>query len=243
VTSTRSVFAPTRFSNGPSDISARRKMTLRFLSGHKRREADCCPRAGARLPTATELKFCEGWPMRKLLNSTLGKLERLRKKAFRDAYVRAHIEQGIAHQIRILRLAKNWSQQKLALQLGSKGQSMIARLEDPSYGRYSLNTLIKLASVFDVALLIKFVPYSRLLWETENPSPKALNVESFEADYPRLLQTLKSGSIRISEIPPTRSIQGEPISIIATDNSPRPFSIEFAKHLNGNKGAINVLKN
>lgn len=124
--------------------------------------------------------------MQKTYNLIASKLRRLAKKAFRQEYVRANIEHGIAHQIRLLRTAKKWSQRDLAVRLGAKGQSTIARLEDPSYGRYSLATLIKLSNVFDVALTVKFVSFGKLLAETNDLSPEALRAQSFREEFPKL---------------------------------------------------------
>lgn len=115
------------------------------------------------------------------------KIERLRDKEFRSAYVRATIEHGLAHQIRALRTSRGWSQSDLAKKIGAKNQSAISRLEDPSYGRHSLMTIEKLADAFDVALLVKFVPFSRLLDETEDLSPAALNAISFADECTAML--------------------------------------------------------
>lgn len=124
--------------------------------------------------------------MSKSSNSTLSKLKRFCQRAFRQAYVRANVEHGLAHQIRALRQGKSWSQLELAQELGVKRQSTIARLEDPSYGRYTLATLLKLASVFDVALLVKFVSYGTLMRETDDLSPNAIRPQDFDEEYPKL---------------------------------------------------------
>ncbi|MFZ2162504.1 MAG: helix-turn-helix transcriptional regulator [Sideroxyarcus sp.] len=124
-------------------------------------------------------------------NSKLTKLKRLKSKGFRDAYVKATIEQGIAYQIRALRTQRGLSQKELALKLGKTQQSAIARLEDPSYGKFSLSTLEELSAAFDVALLVKFVPYSRLLEETDDLSPAAISAESFEVEYPKIEAALE----------------------------------------------------
>ena len=124
--------------------------------------------------------------------SKLKKLRRLKNKGFRDAYVKANIEQGLAHQIRALRTQHGLSQEELALKLGKKNQSAIARLEDPSYGKFSLATLEEIASALDVALLVKFIPYSRLLEETDDLSPRAICAESFDAEYPVIEASLEA---------------------------------------------------
>ncbi|MBR8151648.1 helix-turn-helix domain-containing protein [Burkholderia vietnamiensis] len=110
------------------------------------------------------------------------KLAKLRSKAYRNAYVKAHLTQGLAFQIREMRLARGLTQSQLASHLGIKGQSAVARLEDPSYGKMSLATLLKVAAFFDVAFLGKMVPYTKFLAETRDVSPRAMVVESFEEE-------------------------------------------------------------
>lgn len=124
------------------------------------------------------------------------KLNRLKKKGFRDAYVQSHLKHGLAHQIRALRLQRNWSQSDLAEKLGLKTQSAIARWEDPSYGRLSIATLLKLSSIFDVALSVRFVSYGKFLGEREDVSPSELSAESFETEMPKIVDDLD----RVSQI-------------------------------------------
>lgn len=87
-------------------------------------------------------------------------------KEYREAYMEAAIEQGVAWQIRINRKLRGWSQAKLAEALGT-GQSAVSRLEDPSYGGHSLDTLIKVANAFDCALSVKLVSFSQLAFDSE----------------------------------------------------------------------------
>jgi ribosome-binding protein aMBF1 (putative translation factor) len=110
-------------------------------------------------------------------------VNKLKNKEYRDAYVEANIMQGLAHQIRTNRENRDWSQHDLAEKCKSSSQTSISRLEDPSYGKYTLSTLIKLASAFDVALIVKFVPYSKFLVETEKKAPKYLYAQSFDNEF------------------------------------------------------------
>lgn len=116
------------------------------------------------------------------------KINRLQRKEFRDAFVSSHLAHGLAHQIRALRTQRGWTQGELAARLGIKQQSAVARLEDPSYGRLSLATLLKLSSVFDVALSVRFLSYGKFLTEREDLSPAALSAESFDVEMPRILE-------------------------------------------------------
>jgi len=82
-------------------------------------------------------------------------------REYREAYLEASIEQGVAWQIRINRQKRNLTQNELAKALNTR-QSAISRLEDPEHGAYNLKTLIEIAKAFDCALSIKFIPYSML---------------------------------------------------------------------------------
>lgn len=110
------------------------------------------------------------------------KLAKLRRKSYRDAYVRSHLIQGLAFQIREMRISRGLTQSELARRLELGGQSAVARLEDPSYGRMSLQTLLKVAAFFDVAFLARMIPYSRFLGEIRDISPRALIADSFEQE-------------------------------------------------------------
>jgi transcriptional regulator with XRE-family HTH domain len=108
-------------------------------------------------------------------------INELKNKQYRDAFVSAHVDIGIPHQIRILREQREWTQQKLADRTGWK-QAWIAKIENPNYTGFSLKTLKKLASAFDVAVIVRFVPISNLVkWELEI-SPESLQAVSFEKD-------------------------------------------------------------
>jgi transcriptional regulator with XRE-family HTH domain len=126
-------------------------------------------------------------------------INRLKKKEFRDAFVRSHLTHGLAHQIRELRIQRGWTQKELAEKLELKGQSAVARMEDPSYGKLSIATLIKLSSVFDVALSVCFQSYGKFLLEREDISPAALRAESFENEMPKLIESMDRVSYYVNK--------------------------------------------
>jgi transcriptional regulator with XRE-family HTH domain len=49
-------------------------------------------------------------------------------------------------------------------------QNSVSRLENPEYGKPTLTTLKRLAAAFDVALVVRFVPFSKLVnWVSGTP--------------------------------------------------------------------------
>lgn len=101
----------------------------------------------------------------------------LKNKKFRERYVYEQVRNGIPFQIRALRKKHDWSQADLGEAAG-KPRPVISRLEDPNYGKLSLKTLFEIASAFEVALLVKFVPFSRLVKEYEDVSWQVLAAPS-----------------------------------------------------------------
>jgi transcriptional regulator with XRE-family HTH domain len=101
-----------------------------------------------------------------------------RSPAARHAYLEAELTTGLAHQIRAIRNQRGWSQGALAKRLGTT-QAAVSRLEDPSYGRYSLSTLIDLAKVFDVGMQVRFTSFITMLQETFRPNAANRKVTSF----------------------------------------------------------------
>lgn len=108
-------------------------------------------------------------------------IDSLRNKAYRAALVDEGIDEHIPAQIRAMRQARGWSQKELAQRLGIP-QHGVSRLENPNYGRFTLATLKRLAPVFDVALVVKYVPFSEYADWMANLSPDDLAVPDYEHD-------------------------------------------------------------
>jgi Predicted transcriptional regulators len=99
---------------------------------------------------------------------------RLQDRNVREAFVSAHVSNGIAFQIRSLRRGRKWTQEQLATAAGTK-PTQIGRVENPDYGSHTITVLRRIASAFDVALVVRFAPYSELLrWDAgpRNLAPK-----------------------------------------------------------------------
>ena len=129
----------------------------------------------------------------------------LKDKEYRDSFVESHLAANIASQIFATREAQDWTQEKLAQEAGM-AQARIPLLEDPSYGSYTLKTLKRLASALDVALVVRFVPFSELVEWVVNLSPDELAVTEFENDAPR--QAAVRVSAAHAKIPNPNDIPG-----------------------------------
>ncbi len=125
-------------------------------------------------------------PKNAVLFNPIGKYPKWGDSEYRQAYLLASIEQGIAWQIRINRKKRGLSQEKLAEMLDTQ-QSAISRLEDPEYGSHSLDTLVTIANAFDCALSVKFIPFSQLAIESADLSQDALYAESYENETQKIL--------------------------------------------------------
>ncbi len=105
----------------------------------------------------------------------------------RLAFLESHIATHIAFQIRSNRKGRvidgkeSWTQKHLGKR-AKKKQSVISRLEQTSYGKLSVKTLLDLASAFGVGLQIRFIGFGELLDDRENASPTTLTVPSFDED-------------------------------------------------------------
>jgi transcriptional regulator with XRE-family HTH domain len=98
---------------------------------------------------------------------------------YRHQFVEEEINVGIAFQIRSLReRQKNLTQSDLAKRMGIR-QPLVSSWENPNYGKYSLGTLKDLAKAFDVGLLVRFVPFSKMAEWTANLSHDVIAPPSF----------------------------------------------------------------
>jgi transcriptional regulator with XRE-family HTH domain len=84
------------------------------------------------------------------------------------------------------------SQEEFGRLLG-KPQSVVSRLEDPEYGKVTLQTLLDIASKLDVALIVRFADYPTYLNVTSDVSPRALRPPRFNQ---REIEALAEHEIR-----------------------------------------------
>ena len=146
----------------------------------------------------------------------LSKLEN--SKAYREAYVNEHVKTSVPLQIRHLREQLELTQTQLAEQAKTT-QTVISRLEDPNYGNLTLNSLLRIAAALDIGLLVKFVPFSRLLLEFQELSPQALSATSFTEELP----ILRAWAVNAKNTTLQLGYENK-IAVLTTSHSPAPTS-------------------
>jgi transcriptional regulator with XRE-family HTH domain len=95
--------------------------------------------------------------------------------------VAAHISNTVTSQIFMLREARGWTQKDLAQRAGM-AQSRISALEDPNYENFEIGTLKRVASALDVALTVRYIPFSELATWTAELSTDKLLIPDFAND-------------------------------------------------------------
>jgi transcriptional regulator with XRE-family HTH domain len=107
--------------------------------------------------------------------------EEFKNPDFRHSYVAENVGRGLAYQITALREDNDWSKAEFARRAG-KPDSNVHRWEDPTYGKFSLSTLVNIASVFDVALIVRFASFEELLESTADLRPSKLAVPNYKKE-------------------------------------------------------------
>lgn len=141
-------------------------------------------------------------------------LNRIRRgQTSRADLVASNLGKGIAYQIKATRSKLGLSQDELAKTVGMS-QNNISRLESPEYGKHTVSSLKRIADAMDVALVVRFVPFSQYIdWLSATPyldegiRPEALAVPSFE-DEERVGK--HEGQIRYYALHLTPSIVASP---------------------------------
>lgn len=132
------------------------------------------PSQGAKKSSGNKQVVCLSKSMEKSFLS-------LKQPGAKEAYVEAELVNGLAHQIRILREQRGWTQKELAKRVNTS-QNTISRLEDPSYGRYTFRTLLGLSKAFGVALFVRYLPFSKFMEATWDTGHERFEAASYEEE-------------------------------------------------------------
>ncbi len=113
------------------------------------------------------------------MNTESSLVNELRDRDYRAEYVASQISVGLPFQVRALRKARNWTQAQLA-KVARMAQPRIAEIESPGERKLNLETLLRLATAFDVALEVRFVPFSGFIDRNEKFDPNRYEVPTFD---------------------------------------------------------------
>jgi hypothetical protein len=138
--------------------------------------------------------------------------EKFRDKRYRDSYVATHVRQFLAQQMRALR--GSISQTDFGRVL-DKPQSVVSRLEDPSYGKWTLQTLLDVAAKLERAVIVRIVDFPTFLRFTEDVSEAAIHPLAYGE---RAHVDLSIGRAQ----PIERTAQAQP----SLSGKPRPYLVE-----------------
>jgi hypothetical protein len=124
-----------------------------------------------------------------------GFIHDLSDKEIRDEFVADQIRTRIALLVRTLREQpeRDWSQAELGKEM-RKPQNVISRLEDPDYGKMTLQTLLDVAAAFNLPLWIDMPEWGDWLKKIRDVPAKGFKRTSFDAD--RLIQQTVVAQLR-----------------------------------------------
>jgi transcriptional regulator with XRE-family HTH domain len=121
----------------------------------------------------------------------------------RESYLRAKLNQIVPSQIRALRLRENWTQGELGDKAHMK-QSRVSAIETPGEVSFNLDTLIRLAATFRVALEVQFVSHSDMISWENNYSQDTFKVTPLDKDSkfisPEATQTSTDTHLQLNQL-------------------------------------------
>jgi transcriptional regulator with XRE-family HTH domain len=119
------------------------------------------------------------------VNTQSSLANQLTDKDYRDAFVASQIRIGLPMQCRALRESREWTQPTLAKAAGMS-QPRISEIERPGERKLNIDTLLRIASAFDVALQVRFVPFSKFIDDDDSLQYDSYYVTPFEEDMENL---------------------------------------------------------
>ena len=139
-------------------------------------------------------------------------------------------DEFVADQVR----SRNWSQADLGERAG-KPQNVISRLENPDYGKESLQTLLEIAAAFDLPLLVDIPEWEDWYRRISAVTKSELARKSFDEEvFVERVQTVRQGIVdgSISVLSTSLGTQTEESSQIFNDatetETPATYNVAMA---------------
>jgi transcriptional regulator with XRE-family HTH domain len=130
--------------------------------------------------------------------------KKLENIEYRQAFVASQINVGIPFQIRALLKARpGWTQTTLA-EKAQMRQPSISALLTPGKTRPNIETLRRIANVFDCGLIVRFAPFSELARWSEDFDPESFTVPSFTEELQDTSAPEQLEEIAVAETQPAR---------------------------------------
>ena len=109
-------------------------------------------------------------------------IEKFKDREYRHSYMVAHTRRFLARQMRKFRGDRS---QAAFAEIIDKQPTQVQRLEDPAYGKHSLQTLFEVAGRLDVAVFIRLVDHRTFLKLSADFSHEAFEPLSYEENEKR----------------------------------------------------------
>lgn len=106
--------------------------------------------------------------------------EKLKNKEYRHKFFRGRLKDEVAMAIRDLREKRKMTQTQLAEACGMK-QSAISRLENATYGKWGIDTLLRISKALDARLVVALLPMEDVIEQYQGK--KKENANNMEIPY------------------------------------------------------------